>query len=92
MPILFISTKNLEEDKIKGYQTGADDYITKPFKVDELQLSIQRALDHQHDKREIRNLRQIVKGFPGSRLFRRRGAEEIAAEAQAEEDGHRPSS
>ncbi len=40
---------------------GAYDYITKPFKVDELQLSIQRALDHQHDKREIRNLRQIVK-------------------------------
>ena len=29
--------------------------------VDELQLAIQRALDHQHDRREIRNLRQIVK-------------------------------
>jgi DNA-binding NtrC family response regulator len=40
---------------------GAYDYITKPFKVDELQLTIQRALDHQSDRREIRNLRQIVK-------------------------------
>lgn len=40
MPILFISTKNLEEDKIKGYQTGADDYITKPFSMKELLLKM----------------------------------------------------
>lgn len=40
MPILFISTKNLEEDKVKGYQTGADDYITKPFSMKELLLKI----------------------------------------------------
>lgn len=40
MPILFISTKNLEEDKIKGYQTGADDYITKPFSMKELLLKL----------------------------------------------------
>jgi len=39
----------------------------------------------------VQDLRQIVKGFPGSRLFRRRGAEEIAAE-QAQEDGQPPSS
>jgi hypothetical protein len=38
----------------------------------------------------VQDLRQIVKGFPGSRLFRRRGAEEIAQE-QAQEDG-RPAS
>ena len=41
MPILFISTKNLEEDKIKGYQTGADDYITKPFSMKELLLKLE---------------------------------------------------
>lgn len=41
MPILFISTKNLEEDKIKGYQTGADDYITKPFSMRELLMKIE---------------------------------------------------
>src|SRR4029453_15984519 len=38
----------------------------------------------------VQDLRQIVKGFPGSRLFRRRGAEEIAeqeAEEAAEEGG-----
>jgi hypothetical protein len=35
----------------------------------------------------VQDLRQIVKGFPGSRLFRRRGAEEIAQEEAAESDG-----
>lgn len=41
MPILFISTKSLEEDRIKGYETGADDYITKPFSMKELLLKLE---------------------------------------------------
>jgi DNA-binding response OmpR family regulator len=38
VPILFITAKSLEEDKIKGFETGADDYITKPFSMQELLL------------------------------------------------------
>ena len=38
IPILFITAKSLEEDKIKGFQTGADDYIIKPFSMQELLL------------------------------------------------------
>ena len=40
----------------------------------------------------VQDLRQVVKGFPGSRLFRRRGAEEIAEEEakEATQDGARP--
>lgn len=38
MPILFITAKSLEEDKVKGFTTGADDYITKPFSMKELML------------------------------------------------------
>ena len=41
MPILFISTKALEDDKIKGYKTGADDYISKPFSINELLMKIE---------------------------------------------------
>ncbi len=41
MPILFISTKSLEEDRLRGYQTGADDYITKPFSMKELLMKIE---------------------------------------------------
>ena len=36
VPIIFLTAKSLEEDKIKGFQTGADDYITKPFSMKEL--------------------------------------------------------
>lgn len=36
IPVLFLTAKSLEEDKIKGFQTGADDYITKPFSMQEL--------------------------------------------------------
>src|SRR3989441_4986372 len=38
IPILFLTAKSLEEDKIKGFLTGADDYITKPFSMQELLL------------------------------------------------------
>lgn len=38
IPILFLTAKSMEEDKIKGFQNGADDYITKPFSMPELLL------------------------------------------------------
>lgn len=41
MPVLFLSTKNQEEDRLKGYDTGADDYISKPFSMPELLKKIE---------------------------------------------------
>jgi DNA-binding response OmpR family regulator len=41
IPILFITAKSLEEDKVRGFQTGADDYITKPFSIPELMLRME---------------------------------------------------
>lgn len=38
VPILFITAKSMEEDRIKGFLTGADDYIVKPFSMQELLL------------------------------------------------------
>jgi DNA-binding response OmpR family regulator len=40
IPIIFISTKALIEDKVEGYQKGADDYIVKPFNMKELLLKL----------------------------------------------------
>ena len=35
IPILFLTAKALQEDKLKGFEIGADDYITKPFSMEE---------------------------------------------------------
>jgi len=40
VPVIFISTKALLEDKIEGYQRGADDYIVKPFQMQELLMKM----------------------------------------------------
>lgn len=44
VPIVFLTAKALAEDKIKGFKVGADDYITKPFNMDEFQLRIEAIL------------------------------------------------
>lgn len=40
VPILFLTAKSLPEDKINGFNLGADDYITKPFSMGELLMRI----------------------------------------------------
>jgi DNA-binding response OmpR family regulator len=44
VPILFLTAKTLQEDKLKGFEIGADDYITKPFSMEELILRLQAIL------------------------------------------------
>jgi len=44
IPIIFLTAKNLEKDKIRGLKIGADDYITKPFSTEELSLRIEAIL------------------------------------------------
>lgn len=41
IPIIFISAKALKEDRIKGLKIGADDYLVKPFSIEELVLKIE---------------------------------------------------
>ena len=44
IPFLFLTAKSLKEDRIRGLKIGADDYICKPFEVDELVLRIHNIL------------------------------------------------
>ncbi len=41
VPILFLTAKSLKEDRLYGLRLGADDYITKPFSIEELILKIE---------------------------------------------------
>ncbi len=44
IPIIFLTAKSLKEDRIRGFKTGCDDYITKPFSTEELSLRIDAIL------------------------------------------------
>ncbi len=50
IPILMLTAKSASADRIKGLKKGADDYLTKPFNLEELLLRIQNLL-----KRSVRN-------------------------------------
>ncbi|QHV95480.1 response regulator transcription factor [Spirosoma endbachense] len=44
VPIIFLTAKSMQEDTIQGFKVGADDYVTKPFSMEELLLRIQAIL------------------------------------------------
>lgn len=44
VPIIFLTAKSMQEDTIQGFKVGGDDYVTKPFSMEELLLRIQAIL------------------------------------------------
>ena len=56
IPIIMLTAKGEEEDKIKGLNSGADDYITKPFSPKELILRINSILKRSEDKKVLNPL------------------------------------
>lgn len=44
IPIIFLTAKTMEKDKVRGFKSGADDYITKPFSTEELSLRVEAIL------------------------------------------------
>lgn len=49
VPILFLTAKSMQEDKLKGFEIGGDDYITKPFSMEELLVRMQAILRRSDD-------------------------------------------
>lgn len=52
VPILFLTAKSLKEDRIAGFTLGADDYVTKPFSIEELILKINVFLRRSQPERD----------------------------------------
>ena len=50
IPIIFLSAKTLKEDRIKGLRLGADDYLVKPFSIEELILKIEIFINRSQKK------------------------------------------
>ena len=51
MPIIFLTAKTMKDDILEGFKLGADDYITKPFSMEELVLRIEAILRRVHVKK-----------------------------------------
>lgn len=52
IPILFLTAKAMKDDKLEGFAIGADDYLTKPFVMDELVARIEAILRRSSSKEE----------------------------------------
>jgi two-component system, OmpR family, response regulator len=55
VPIIFLTAKSMKEDAIEGFTAGADDYITKPFSMEELLLRIQAVLRRSMKTQVVEN-------------------------------------
>jgi DNA-binding response OmpR family regulator len=65
VPIIFLTQKDERSDKLQGFELGADDYITKPFDIEELKLRVQRAIT----RAEQQSLTDPRSGLPAGRLI-----------------------
>ncbi|NLE43356.1 MAG: response regulator [Chloroflexi bacterium] len=65
IPIIFLTQKDERADKIQGLELGADDYITKPFDVEELKLRVKNALSRS----KYESLTNPVTGLPSGELI-----------------------
>lgn len=65
VPIIFLTQRDERSDKIEGLSRGADDYITKPFDIEELKLRVQNSIARQ----ERENSLDPRTGLPSGRLI-----------------------
>jgi DNA-binding response OmpR family regulator len=65
IPIIFLTQKDERSDRLQGLELGADDYITKPFDIEELKLRAQNAIT----RAERDNLTDPRSGLPSGRLI-----------------------
>jgi len=65
VPVIFLTQKDERSDKLQGLELGADDYITKPFDIEELKWRVQNAINRS----ERESLTDPQTGLPAGRLI-----------------------
>lgn len=77
IPIIFLTQKDERSDKLQGLELGADDYITKPFDIEELKLRVKNAIA----RAERDSLTDPRSGLPSGRLIENQLRDIIRKEA-----------
>jgi len=71
-PIVFLTAKAMKEDTLKGFHVGGDDYITKPFSMEELLLRMEavlrRSLKNQEPENQIYNVGKFTFEYDTKKL------------------------
>ena len=68
--IIVLTSRREEQDKVRALNMGADDYVTKPFALDELMARVQAVLRRSHPDRASVTLGSIVIDFRNSRAYK----------------------
>lgn len=62
IPFLFLTAKSMQEDKIQGFELGADDYLTKPFSMEELLMRIKAIIRRVEESKNTSGDRKFTFG------------------------------
>jgi len=65
IPIILVTARDDQESKIKGFSLGADDYVTKPYDIKELEARVKTALRLKDARDELRELNELKNQFLG---------------------------
>jgi two-component system response regulator ArlR len=80
VPIIMLTAKDRVPDRVSGLDLGADDYLTKPFSIDELLARVRARLRERHPKSHLLEARDLV--MDRDRHEVRRGGRPIALTAK----------
>lgn len=70
IPLVFLTARNMVPDKIKGFKTGADDYVVKPFDIHELLFRIKAILRRTNGEVIVQNKEKKLGGYKFNPLTR----------------------
>jgi DNA-binding response OmpR family regulator len=87
VPIIFVTAKSMQQDRIDGFRLGADDYVTKPFSVEELLLRVQAILRRSQastatsttQRQEIFTIGEFAFDYPNQTLIHNRETRQLTS-------------
>jgi DNA-binding response OmpR family regulator len=68
-PVIYVSAKNSDDDILEGFERGGDDYITKPFNMNELKARVKALIKRTQKKQDILKYKDIIYNTSNKTFF-----------------------